>query len=366
MMSKLVYRKSLVLLLAVAYFCVHRCEAQQLYVTPTAQGWGFIDSSGKLTIDGTFTSVQPFAEGMAVASNGDKYGFIGTHGETVIPFGFDKANSFSEGLAAVKISGKWGFINKQGSFVIRPQFLEEPRRFVDGYSMNGAHLGSKSMVIEKDFFIDKRGNRITPPGAIMLMPFREGFAWRGEFDSQARQRWTVIDKNFHAISESMLLCFVPNPFSDGMSVVQFGACQWSEKQSGYVSVDGKIAIGPSYESAWDFKGGLARVKVDGKYGFISKTGELKIEPQFDNAFNFSDGLAAVVKDSELGFIDAEGNFAIPLQFNDAMPLDQGFVGDLAGIILVQSRSPIKLAVIYVNRKGKVIYGPVNLPFHPHQ
>jgi|SRR5665213_2156096 len=329
-----------------------------LYPAVTTNGFGFINQSGKLVIEG-FTQVKPFSEGLAVASKGAKYGFIDATGQTIIPFIFDMANPFSDGLAAVRISENWGFIDMHGSFKIRPQFKQEPRSFVDGYSMNGVDLQDKSLVLKKDFFIDKNGNRITPPNAISLMPFSGGKAWLGDFDSQGREYWTVIDKKFHPVSGRMLMCIIPMPFSEGMASVHLGSCT-DQAKVGYVNDDGKVAIAPRFNFGGDFKEGLAKVNIGTKWGFIDKSGTMRIPPQFDKAGDFSGGLAAAWENGKLGFIDQTGKWVIPAQFSDVYSTDTKFTGELAGLGIIVGKSPMRAAIEYVNRKGQIIYGPVEV------
>lgn len=63
---------------------------------------------------------------------------------------------------------------------------------------------------------------------------------------------------------------------------------------GYMNREGKIAIQPQFEAAWDFTEGLARVQVGGLRGFIDPAGKMAIEPKYFIAWEFSEGLAAVM------------------------------------------------------------------------
>ena len=63
---------------------------------------------------------------------------------------------------------------------------------------------------------------------------------------------------------------------------------------------GKFVINPQFDSANDFREGLAEVRIGddktGKWGYIDKQGKMVINPQFDCDFScgvFSEGLAAV-------------------------------------------------------------------------
>jgi hypothetical protein len=87
--------------------------------------WGYIDTSGKLVINGEeFSLAREFSEGLAaVTGKNDKYGFIDKTGKFVIPPQYDRVGDFSEGLAAVQKFGEsWpgnlAYINKKGAIVI--------------------------------------------------------------------------------------------------------------------------------------------------------------------------------------------------------------------------------------------------------
>ena len=135
---------------------------------------------------------------------------------------------------------------------------------------------------------------------------------------------------------------------------------------GYIGVDGKFIINPTYKYATSFseglafvtpengfptcidkkgeikfvlkeatqvssfKSGLASVKIKDKFGFIDNSGKIVINPQFDGISDFSDGLAAVGnkkdKDSEdliWGYIDNSGKIIINPQFKSAGDFKEG-------------------------------------------
>ena len=60
---------------------------------------------------------------------------------------------------------------------------------------------------------------------------------------------------------------------------------------------GKFVINPQFDSANDFREGLAAVRIGdhktGKWGYIDKQGKIAINFQFNFANDFSEGLAAV-------------------------------------------------------------------------
>jgi hypothetical protein len=56
-----------------------------------------------------------------------------------------------------------------------------------------------------------------------------------------------------------------------------------------------MVIEPSFNKAFDFHDGRARVEVNERYGFIDPSGTMVIEPGFEEASDFSEGVARVLR-----------------------------------------------------------------------
>ena len=141
-----------------------------------------------------------FPEGLAPVMIDGKWGFIDKTGKITINPQFDLARSFSEGLAPVKIDGKWGFIDKTGQFVINPQFVGSCD-FSEGlaivYVVKGGTL--------KFGFIDKTGQYVINPQFDFAFDFSEGLA-----PVKIAEKWGFIDKTGQ---------FVINPQFDGIDLL---------------------------------------------------------------------------------------------------------------------------------------------------
>lgn len=61
-----------------------------------------------------------------------------------------------------------------------------------------------------------------------------------------------------------------------------------------------------YSPRAGFSEGLGRIKVQGRWGFIDMNGKLAIAPQFENAWDFSDGIAPVLTKGRWGYVDRVG------------------------------------------------------------
>ena len=121
--------------------------SEGLALVKSDAGYGFIDKSGTVVIQPRFDLVSDFDEGLAMVATlqeqkvtyvtvgpdeipvfgttvqqYDDYGYIDTTGKLVIEGGFDGAEPFSSGVAAVSAEGTWGYIDKTGAWVIEPRF----------------------------------------------------------------------------------------------------------------------------------------------------------------------------------------------------------------------------------------------------
>lgn len=118
--------------------------------------YGYIDKTGKEVIPFKCDYAWSFSEGLAEVNLNGKWGYIDKTGKEVIPLKYDNALSFNEGFAAVELNGKWGYIDKTGKEVI-------PLKYDDASSFSGgkAKVMTKNIFgIEKEFYIDKNGNRV--------------------------------------------------------------------------------------------------------------------------------------------------------------------------------------------------------------
>ena len=102
-------------------------------------------------------------------------------------------------------------------------------------------------------------------------------------------------------------------------------------KNGYDYVDStskKIVSKYTYDQAFPFSEGLARVSRNGYWGFINKNGEEVIRPRYIHAKDFSEGLASVslakieteedgyvrYKDEKYGMINSNGKTIIDFNY----------------------------------------------------
>jgi hypothetical protein len=308
---------------------------QEIKLIPIKSGdkWGYIDKTGNLKITAQFDEAHLFRDGLAlIKTKEDKYGYIDENGNFLIKANYKAANSFSEelacvvmengkpqyintkgevvfttdadlcggfseGMAPVKIKGKWGYIDKTGKIIINAEY-ENANKFSEGLAAVAKIIGNKK---EKKWgFIDKEGNV--------------------KIDFQFIEDTT----NFSS----------PSYFSEGIAFVSNDGKKW-----GCINHDGKYVINPQYDgglnldgefesTTYEFKNGLAAIKMGDYWGYIDKKGKYAINPQFLSAQDFTSNDIAAVQgsDKRYGFIDKNGKYLINPQFDN---VKLGYKNDFA-------------------------------------
>lgn len=134
---------------------------------------------------------------------------------------------------------------------------------------------------------------------------------------------------------------------------------------GFMDKSGNIVINPQFnmDGTFEFKDGLARVRIYDKYGYIDASGKMVIPAQYDYAFDFSEGLALVELGNQRYFIDKDGNTVIPLQqYENVSPFSDGlaivYANDKYGFIDKEGNLviPIQYATAGEFHEGRAIVG----------
>jgi hypothetical protein len=115
----------------------------------------------------------------------------------------------------------------------------------------------------------------------------------------------------------------------------------SDGKWGYVNADHCWVIEPRFDSAFQFKEGLAGVRIGNRWGFIDQAGRTAISLQHQSVGSFSEGLASVRIDGRWGFVDRVGREVIRVQFDlgdavgsDGTVFDWSSLPDAAGRVRV--------------------------------
>ena len=174
--------------------------------------FGFIDKTGKVVIEPTYSLPSVFSEGLASVTVGGKaslsYGayyiedtgrpfFIDKSGKVAIKFEKDVigAKAFSEGLAAIEVrkdpdNTLTGFIDKTGKFVIQPKHND-----VDSFSD-----GLAQFYLDGDWaYMNKKGEIVFSTKFDLADDFEKGLAWVQQgglsgFENFRDAKYGYIDK----------------------------------------------------------------------------------------------------------------------------------------------------------------------------
>jgi hypothetical protein len=264
--------------------------------------WGYVDESGRFTIEPQFDNAAEFSEGLAAVELADQVGYIDRTGRLVIPYG----NSFvcRQGYSEAEELSKRPRASKPGSLF----------SFHDGFAV--ACLSAEHLA-----FIDRTGKVALPGPFVAVNPFEDGMA--GVMHNKPTllpdQRCSFVDKNGHELPVQFNFC---GQFSEGLAPVV------TNNHWGYIDHSGKLVISPQFLRAAYFTEGLAPVAIAQdktlKWGFIDHSGRFAIPARYDTVGHFSEGLAVVGMlrmrdgrpcDTILGYIGKEGKSSINPQFN---------------------------------------------------
>lgn len=280
------------------------------------------------------------------------YGFIDKTGKIVIPARYRFAADFSEGLALVMPQGaeKMGFIDKTGKMQIAPKYvvsLDSNQPDLPQFQHGVAVVTTDN---DKDIYIDKHEKRLNPKQIAEYERLNqldqygfEHFEEEGMHGYKNRQGRIVIPRVY----------FKAKPFHDGLAAVKVDQQRWafsdpsrrvvippSDKYEVTNFHEGLCMVRPYHidqiraiEEKTDWKSvsgqDIRNIKVpvrDAECGYIDKTGKLVIPMKFESAEDFKDGLALVtlpvdeseVKQKHFPFdYSVENNTLIfPLKLND--------------------------------------------------
>jgi hypothetical protein len=275
---------------------------------------GFIDHSGTIVIEPRFgPETNAFFEGLALAqlSNG-KCGYIDRDGAFAIEPRFDWGGCFSEGLAFVRVRGKYGFINKDGEYVVKPQF-DHVEDFSCGYA--SVSFDGKKGRDGETFFIDKLGQRVRHLAG--AGSFSEGIAVDyedGVYSLLRTDGSTVPLPGANYVSQYFCCGRIEfYRFLDGGNL----------EKHGYFDRDGNIALEPVFDDASTFVEGFANVRQGDFWGFIDVQGKWAIAPRFEKADFFKEGLAHVKIDGKDCFIDQSGRVVFRTEYHASSPFSEG-------------------------------------------
>lgn len=372
------------------------------------QGWGYIDTQGKVAIAPQFIDAQRFSEGLAAVDTGGKaasnWGYIDKTGKMVIEPRFIEAHPFHGGLAIVGfmrkvdrsepgssslidgITGReiwqvkrYGYIDKTGKFVIPPEFTDARPFYGDN---PGFPFPPGTRKNSEGFLGSETPNSIDPYPPMSRMATYDGELAAVRAGKEYKNRWGYINREGKYIVKPQFC--EAYPLHEGAARVRMPnrvripsldkSCPEDNSDSTWAYIDktGKYLLGRKFGFATDFHEGLAIARYTvslgkAKAGFFDRGGSLLIEDSpdrhasdlylpydaSDSFSGFSEGLAIAGQgrsskgQEKFGYIDKNGKYVIPPQFEDAFSFREG-----RAVVGVGERSSQK--VTYIDRSGNFI------------
>lgn len=189
-------------------------ENSNILITENAKGslskYGIINLDTRKIIDGQYTSMPFFNDGLAAVCVKGKYGFINSDGDYIIDPSYLDASNFSDNLAAVKMyretGSKYGYINKENELVI-PAIYDFAMEFYEGNAV--------VIIDNKEFVIDTSGNILETSPSIVMQHQHGGDSpypiIEHPFDDTGNSKAIIKDKNGKILLESDYDSITPLP-----------------------------------------------------------------------------------------------------------------------------------------------------------
>ena len=283
--------------------------------------WGFYKEN-KPVISAIYDFVWDFSEGLAIVKYDTKNLIIDTKGKTVgeikDKFRFKEGYClFKDGKAILKSEDYKGFfiIDKTGKKISK-QIDCQSLKFISKDRLLVNPGGYQTKIVDLDF------NILNDDTVISIGDFNEGLA-----EVQVKKEKSYIKNNYGYINLNGDIVIPANyygiePFLNGQAVV-------------YDKYFNKTIISPllkKYTGENLISEGLTVASKNGKYGFIDEKENIKINLTFEDAWNFKNGRARIKQDGKIGFIDNKGKMVIPAKF-DYFVLDSShdaYIGTING------------------------------------
>ena len=283
------------------------------------------------SIEGRYSWIGHFSEGLTSVKRNEKYGFIDKTDREVIPCKYDWAGDFNRGLAAVELNGKYGFINKKGKEVIPCQFdwvgdfseglptvvFNGKRGRIDrngtlyDYESHNFSEGLAAVCLNDNWgVIDETGREVIPFKYDWIAPLEGDMA-----NAKLNGKWGFIDKEGNWYDEE--------PQTLPESRIRISKSQLKNIVTESVKKALKARISESIESEdlksrYDyvdyFYEGIALVELNDKWGVVDKTGREICPCKYDSIGKFEVGFAQVRLNGKWGYIDETGREVVPCKY----------------------------------------------------
>ena len=302
--------------------------------------WGYMDLQGKLIIPPTYSEAGFFSEDIAAVVQNDKFGFISKANKFIVEPIYDEVSDFSDGRSMVEKGGKYGMIDRNGYSIFEPIFEElgpvsEGKVFARKDSLYGYYSKNRISLIPERFEeaesfenqqahvrIQGKEAIIDSVGSFVVKPFFD------EVDFFTDTLLIFIENEKYGICNLNGNPILAANYEYIGKLVDNRAIIVDQGKIGYVKENGEIIISPTYElypnyqSYSNFKGGLAKVRKNGKAGLIDLNGKTFVPFNYGEIGLISDVIACM-KNDKWGFIDNMGKERIKMNYGYAESFRNG-------------------------------------------
>lgn len=284
----------------------------------------------------------------------------------LVPVNGQKAVDGSD-LFVVIVNDRRGFIDRTGKIAIEPKW-GGANNFSEGRAVVAVYDPSY-----KEGYIDPTGKLVIPTEFDEASDFKDGLALVGVgqfgLHGSGDHKFGFIDLNGRWVIKPTYRTMYG--FSEGLAPAMNDKGKW-----GFIDKTGKVVIPFQFEIGTFFSEGLARMfsKEENKYGYIDKTGKWAIEPHFTEVTNFVDGVAVVKRngvlmnpypggetsiseneDKDRQFLIIAKSGKTVFEFNDNVRSIKGFSEGLAAVEIQNNRDTPTTG--FVDKTGKFVLEP---------
>lgn len=270
----------------------------------------FVGKDGRVLASGEWSAAGDFSEGLALVRIGNTFGYIDSTGTLSIPSVYSGGHTFYHGVAVIEDEEKNGVINAKGEIVISTVFdhitIHKEEQIIvcrdsqmsSAFDLNGKELVrlENSTILDTDgklisfmkddtaFFYDIADKRISSDGKFFNIIYLGEHRWAGK-QVHGYYLLNAEGKKMTATPYSQI-----NQFKDGIAV--YGKDQaW-----GYLDLSGRELTGNVFIVAWDYKEKFARAAFEQGITFIDDQQRIAFYPPPGtmDMRDFSEGLAPVL------------------------------------------------------------------------
>lgn len=274
-------------------------EETGVIVDPDTGLMGAIDLGGDYVIEPRFERLLPRADSVYRSSVGRCYGFVDMRGEPIMAATFQAAGDFSEGLAYVKDTAACVKIVNKAGCIIAISSAPNLLRASEGL----APVSEEASLLFG--YVDLNGATRIPFRFAFARPFSEGLA-AVSIETGAKRPKVLTGYIDHTGSLVDIAGAIEAfSFSEGLAVYCIKGK--GGVLCGVIDRQLQILVSPRFELIGTFRMGLAPAKEPkGKWGFIDKMGSWVLGPVYDDAEEFFGGLAEVRKGNRRMYVNGSG------------------------------------------------------------